>query len=131
MKANELRIGNFVWDDYSGEMIVFGVIDGGINPRVELRKTATLPAGSYDVANIQPIPLTEEWLVKFGFEDLSEGYWFKGLIQVGYTTTDEFIQYEYLTGVNSSHTEMLDLKYVHQLQNLYFALTGNELTPNA
>jgi len=72
--------------------------------------------------NIEPIPLTEEWLLKFGFE-IKQGrfgneYW--GKINL-YTSSDKKIVFcfdGYLKGI----------KYVHQLQNLYFALTGNELT---
>jgi hypothetical protein len=78
--------------------------------------------------NAEYIPLTAEWLKRFGFKSASEGYWDDGALEVGYTTTDENMQYEYLS--IKSLTEMVDLKYVHQLQNLYFALTGQELTLN-
>ena len=77
---------------------------------------------------LEPIPLTEEWLVKFGFENDK-----KGLIL-------EFknYSYSYLWFNNNSGQLRLvseggkflthdNLKYVHQLQNLYFALTGKEL----
>jgi hypothetical protein len=76
--------------------------------------------------NAEYIPLTAEWLERFGFKSTSEGYWADDNLEVGYTTTDENMQYEYLS--IKSMTEMVDLKYVHQIQNLYFALTGSELT---
>ena len=67
----------------------------------------------------KPIPLTEEWLLKFGFEynDLNgdSGLWKIPPFQI-YGKYNQFI-YDY----------RLDVNYVHQLQNLYFALTGEEL----
>ena len=81
----------------------------------------------------KPIPLTEEWLIKFGFEKgylnylvLKEEFYCycyeksKGLhIEVfAHDEEDEVIDSEYLTPT---------INYVHQLQNLYHALTGKEL----
>ena len=69
---------------------------------------------------VKPIPLTEEWLERFGFEysDLNgdSGLWKIPPFQI-YGKYNQFI-YEYA----------LDVNYVHQLQNLYFSLTGEELT---
>lgn len=63
---------------------------------------------------IKPIPITEEWLLKFGFTKPkdSEGYLLNGLV--------------FYDGFLSSNQKE-KLKYVHQLQNLYHALTGSEL----
>lgn len=70
----------------------------------------------------EPIPLTEEWLLRFGFS----------LMPVSEYTQDTFES----NGVklwNKSksvfvfeHTGTI-IESVHQLQNLYFALTGEEL----
>jgi len=81
---------------------------------------------------MSPIPLTEEWLVKFGFN------------QKTYFDTDGCEYYEFKNGsfkiYNSEYSEefhvdfnvsdgcSVHVKTVHQLQNLYFALTGEELT---
>jgi hypothetical protein len=115
MKATDLRIGNLVWDNYSGEMIV-SAIDGDY---VSLRKTLNLPEGSYKIDGIHSLKLTEEWLLKFGFEKKSPtGFYFDkerfsiNLPDIYYKNMDIGIK----------------LEYVHSLQNLYFALTGNELT---
>lgn len=61
---------------------------------------------------IEPIPITEEWLLKFEFVKTSYGY--ESLMP-----TIEFNFVQRLTGVH--------LVYVHQLQNLYHAITGKEL----
>lgn len=79
-----------------------------------------------------PIQLTEEWLLKFGFQLLTEK-------RVG-TKYSEYgngqIHYEKRFNL-AKHSEKdywyclrgsVKIQYVHQLQNLYFALTGEELT---
>ena len=78
----------------------------------------------------EPIPLTEEWLLKFGFEkgwnqyDKHDYYakdcWGKIRIDNGYL---EPAEYYFLDGIRDSYK----IKYIHQLQNLYHALTGEEL----
>lgn len=73
----------------------------------------------------QPIPLTEGWLIKFGFTEaeINEKWYYLGKIWICVIDGvicfgDEFKQ------VNLN----IQCKYIHQLQNLYFALTNEELT---
>jgi len=101
MKANELRIGNLVTDS-------IGIVEIGKNGKIDWG----------DIYN--PIPITEEWLIKLGFK--------KNI------TTDLYPTFSYdIVNVNDSIVYVLNygfvnhIKYVHQLQNLYFALTENEL----
>lgn len=133
LSAQELRIGNLVWDDYSGEMIVFGIITGGINPRAELRKNEMLPAGSYHIDTLKPIPLTPEWLERFGFVRTDEH-------ELGYFTDSKFdFYYDYhfkvftlVCGVaDVVDVSLNQIQFAHQLQNLFFSLTGKELTCKA
>jgi hypothetical protein len=76
----------------------------------------------YYLQFLNPIPLTEDWLLKFGFEKINHvhGYVFyshrKSKISVYLDMKIEWMGY--LTACKT---------YVHQLQNLYFALTGEEL----
>lgn len=115
MKANELRIGNFVSDR-------LGIVIIGTNGRIEF-------ADIY-----KPIPLTEEWLVKFGFVKTYYDF------EKGYIKFDKNISDYGCEGIKSNfwlvpngdddwYRIPLNLLYVHQLQNLYFALTGEELEP--
>lgn len=70
--------------------------------------------------NYQPIPLNEEWLLKFGFVKLdlpSKSYFLNGIIIDHYPWGYGIVFYN-----------KCKLNYVHQLQNLYFALTNEELT---
>lgn len=125
MRAEELRIGNIVWDNYSGEMVVFGIVTGGINPRCELRKNEKLPAGSYLVEDIQGIPLTEEWLKRLGFKRRNNA-WMSPDKSIDFSIWNEPDSNEY--SLNASECNPT-IYFVHQLQNLYYALTGTDLTP--
>lgn len=75
---------------------------------------------------LEHIPLTEEWMVKFGFELEKECLFnFKGFRV--WVTDDES------GDIGFYHINSETLRYfgsVHQLQNYYFALTGKELEIN-
>jgi len=119
MKAQELRIGNFIQDS-KGKVqkiypsLLISIIEGTINFG-------------------KPILLTCEWLEKFGFKKIHSMY---PVFDGSYSFEIEdvinlsqrkdgfqfFIEDEiYGCSVN------VKLQHVHQLQNLYFALTGEEL----
>lgn len=73
--------------------------------------------------DIEPIPLTETWLLEFGFK--TQGIriskdWF-------YLWYDDKKIVFALAEIQEETGAYLVMKYVHQLQNLYFALTGEEL----
>lgn len=65
----------------------------------------------------EPIPLTEEWLLKLGFNKEECFYILKGVC-----LEDEYDGRYRLDGQSDCF-----IKHVHQLQNLYFALTSVEL----
>jgi hypothetical protein len=74
--------------------------------------------GNWD--RIKPIPLTEEWLLKIGFENNeAEKKYCKKCITL-YMEDNLFWC--------DIFWDSLEIKSVHQLQNLYFALTNEELT---
>lgn len=125
MNANELRIGNFVYDT-----------KGQVN-------TIDLEAITYIVKEplnqVKPIPITEDWLKRFGFNK------FESTKYTSYNSINiegdegEIKQLEIWLSNGFASTFVLcdknqdgiifsqNIKYVHQLQNLYFALTGYEL----
>jgi hypothetical protein len=110
MKANELRIGNWLYSGIAGQNFI---------------------ASAHDIMNIffgddrgavQPIPLTEEWLLNFGFEPDKDNAHF--------LNKEPFTLKEHPEGFvvwHKGHALGIVIKHVHQLQNLYFALTGEEL----
>jgi len=118
--ANELRIGNLVkWREHilSIKSIDYESVYVELNEELRIlyeTKYLYLP-----ITEIEPVPLTEELLLKFGFEkDVTEYNicWFLNHVYIW------FVDGEYINELD------LPIKYVHQLQNLYFALKGEELT---
>lgn len=134
IKPQHLRIGNIVnilseSDNIiipNGEtMIISEITWGGV--------TEILPGREQNIrlsySLIDPIPLTEDWLKKFGFiKEQREG----GEVAFCLSENDcNVIVHDFGEGylfVWELSFMGRPLKYVHQLQNLYFALTGSELT---
>lgn len=83
---------------------------------------------------IQPVPLTEGLLVCCGFEDTNRGYRATG-VEVSYAITHpnggaRIIIYQSPKPPFDTWSlpyNRTEFKYLHQLQNLFFALTGEEL----
>lgn len=120
MKANELRIGNWITEPLSDDKNPFQI--WGIYHEKGNDKINNLP-----ITYFEPIPLTEEWLLKFGFElDYKSDY----SISYGHIKNCKF-SYKFNITENKSwleyHGGAIECKYAHQLQNIYFALTGEEL----
>lgn len=112
MKAEELRIGNLVAHEPT--------IDDWENIIV---KCGTIVKCEISPDSFEPILLTEEWLERFGFEEvIVEGYPIY-ISRNGFTV--EYYSDESIFLILNFEVKV---KYVHQLQNLYFALTGEELT---
>ena len=124
MKASELRIGNIIKNPIWNKEINSIVLDDFevLNRFPELFE------------NIKPVEITEEWLLKFGFitMDLEIDYVEWGREDTGYIFNLVSNGIREMTPVfyerTDSKMDRMEIKYVHQLQNLYFALTGEELT---
>jgi hypothetical protein len=126
MKLNELRIGNYIKLMLNDEE--FAIIQVTLND---------LDAVDNKKGVYEPLPLTEDWLLKHGFSVKNFDYsipiseckvvWLTLIPQdeecsaysVCVTQTDE--------DEEDQNAFLSDISYVHQLQNLYFALTGKEL----
>ena len=122
MKANELRIGNLV--DLGNRIAKVIEINHLICVVVDLEETQDTIE---DYERVKGIPLTEEWLLKFGFTDEDDYLELQiheslSIIYVGYLA---LIIDGVIIQVNNTNSDK-----VHQLQNLYFALTGEELILN-
>lgn len=145
MKASELRIGNIVclkgYPD--NQIIIDGIQSGkydsdqnGINLYLGGDSYGVTPYMSalYSFDQIESIPITEDWLIKFGFElyqrieEYDEVQYrrllFSEFIYVRIYTDGRAKTYACLPGLYTD----APCQFVHQLQNLYFALTGEELT---
>jgi hypothetical protein len=127
MKPNEVRLGNWVWRIYAP----YGHEQSREYNQIDLddMKLLCSQGGSFTIV---PIEITPELLEKAGFKKCNEfeiwnlrdkekrlyldlhhclGYWDWCIDDVG----------------NNEGSHSRFIKYVHQLQNLYFALMGTEL----
>jgi hypothetical protein len=119
MKTTDLRIGNLV-------------LSKGVPVQIEeiMWETVRYCFGEFPIDYVEPIPITEDWLWRLGFER-REGlfrlskYWveFRNFDRVGVKILFGCFQNNkiYITDT------LVYTEYVHQLQNIYFALTGKEL----
>lgn len=114
MDLRELRMGNFVNNDFIVSEILADCLT------VQNTNSNTITQLLYD--DIEPTPLTKEWLVKFGFGKSIARNWYSN-DQYAIEMCKNFIQFD--VGYT---TITLDCMFVHQLQNIYFTLTGEELT---
>ena len=137
MKANSLRIGNLVSQNgFYG--YVYSIESA--EPRNDIRFSDKDIITLFDngityvpIDEIEPIPLTEEWLLKFGYVkfELNQIY------NEWYLNFDGILKYKIYETENSlkntskfimpNSNKPIKIQYIHQLQNLYFALTGEEL----
>lgn len=129
MKATELRIGNLV--------LVKGKFIGEISELREVTISINGNSGVFTYEDIEPIPLTEEWLVKLGFEKRfdTEGcnLWdYESEMQKSWANRGQ--GFFCLANFIGDHGFWLDLqsrrtiRCVHELQNLFNSITGEELT---
>lgn len=84
----------------------------------------------------EPIELTEKWLLNFGFKKFSTGSFCKDLNKYGdfYLAIDikhkNGVWLNILNGNEESTVKLGHIKNVHELQNLFRSITGNELVGN-
>lgn len=124
IQASELRIGNWVRAGKMTEPLQVYSIDFNTRDR-HLINGATI---TYN--DLHPIPLTPEILIACGFETDEYTYWKSYSIEgqffyfsVGHFKGDIF---KYLPK-NSPSTLGIEIKSLHQLMNIHFALTNTEL----
>ena len=120
IQPNELRIGNyieyFIEDKFEGDEWVLNKVDEDDIVFCVLNKE------QFNLS-YRPIPLTPEVLENCGFEKVG-----------GYYSKSPIIFHEYYIEIEANDTSyrgsivpLYNCKYLHQLQNLYFALTVEEL----
>ena len=132
MKASELRIGNIVVFNNTTN-IIYGI-------KYSNAYYVRFAEMWLNMEDIEPILLTEELLLKFGFEEWDiKGEWvFEKVIFKDFDIEKKMIICSSGTcslEEQENHPDVdvqkfiirQDIKYVHQLQNLYFALTGKDL----
>jgi hypothetical protein len=122
LRIEELRIGNWIFEEGQDDNKPFQIFS--IYHEVKNNKVNGLP-----ICLMRPIPLTEDILLKCGFVkqdgDL-ELYLKPMLLSYDLKTNKMYL----MAGQFAECTDTVPCEYLHQLQNLYFALTGEELNIN-
>ncbi len=129
MNVREFRIGNYIVDYETEPNQIHWQIEQ-IRPSSLQSKNlgASFRNNSCWTLDPEPIELTEEWFVNFGLvcdKDKGVTFLYSYSFYIVYEAEDDYCVYEY---VNDNF--ITSVKYVHQLQNLYFSLTGEELILN-
>jgi hypothetical protein len=151
MTTKDLRIGNYVTDQFYGSfkkvITVESINQRGINlePADDGKPygmhSPTIDV-EYEFKHLDGIPLTEEWLIKFGFEKVDVSpfetiklrYWAKDALLLFFNEPPSQPENTYLVGYGShimgvySVNKSRWIDSVHTLQNVYFGFLGKDLT---
>ena len=131
MEAKELRIGNKIWRRCCYDEVL-EIRENGIIGLDSLR-------GLISYSEIEPIPITEELLLKTGFKKDRNGYFdyreYNDELSIRFSENYTFIEYanlhfnpEDVTETNyCSSLEFPNTLHLHTLQNIWHLLTGKEL----
>jgi len=132
MKSNELMVGNLI-DTGRGIAVIHSFVYDEVRVYLSLTVEKSRIFG-FLISEIKPVPLTRKLLISFGFVnhglDANIYLLFSDIIIKG---TDRHLvkcRIQYNNGhwiyvfnpENYSGYECIEIKYVHQLQNVYFVL---------
>lgn len=135
IKATDLRIGNLVkWGEHISPVYAIysdNLMAGKVTtqPYVILKP----PIGIQHLNKIEPIPITNELLLKAGLEKSGNGDCYFMIIQEPSRDNGLFVMfylYDHSFAIgqfNHFSHQFGEAKYIHQLQNLFHAFTGEEL----
>lgn len=133
MRASELRLGNLIYVKCIAKECGYDEFEA---QECNIYNIKGILEGNEDFL-YKPIRLTEEWLLKFGFnKDYKKGWIGVDIKSDSGGMTTDFVLAEplnmgqwqtYYAFVYNDY-RFTGLEFVHQLQNLYFALTQKELT---
>ena len=121
MQAKELKLGNYCYcqDEIN---VIYGITKEGF---VQYEKDNNVYYCGID--ELKPIELTEEILLKCGFDVNIDIYY---LPKMNGYFKKPFKEAEHFLYKSNSSDKLSSVKHLHQLQNLYYALTGEELEIN-
>ena len=124
MKAEELRIGNWFSEDFH--------VDESKQTYAQITAEDILDLYDDPLDDFyQPIPITEEWLLRFGFyyQSSDKNY----VVKSKQENNNSIKKIDGDWCYNNDYSDaacyfVTDIKYVHQLQNMYYVLNEEELT---
>lgn len=134
VSSHEIRLGNLVYPLKEGKRKTDWNIEIKNPFKVLEIKTFTCVVLQYKLIQAQqkecpeirygllnPIPLTDDWLINFGFEETEFETWVHKKLDLPKIEQEAEIYGMYLD------EQIWEIKYVHRLQNIVYLLTGKEL----
>lgn len=132
LKASDFKVNNYVIDDDGYVRIVKGI--DASNPMIMYKLTTRKCNVSCDLnwwksSGFKPIQLTEEWLIKLNYKEIQKGNSDKPLYVIDRFVLrwEEAYKFWYVTDLQSQGY-MTKLEFVHEWQNFYRIMQGEELT---
>ena len=137
LKPVELRINNYLWYEATIH-VVCGIKEESVlswwvnkgKANIEYNESLDLDPYIDNISQYKPIQLDEQWLIRFGFR---KEKWFDNSddLIIGLPVKAVYLFWEDNRVVMTDrhgYKLMVSIYYVHQLQNIYFSLTGEELS---
>ncbi|MDO6389030.1 hypothetical protein Q4E40_02740 [Pontibacter sp. BT731] len=135
LKDTELRLGNILQmeDDPEERVRVADIYKGVVNVK-PLHPNSF--EHEYPLDYLQGVPITEEELTRMGFKKDNRTLWlvvnggdyYIELDKVRGEWYPDYCQCPEFSSVPEQRINLSAIQYMHQLQNLYYVLTGEELT---
>lgn len=116
INSNELRLGITLYDNLRKKEVTIS--------KKHLREFL-IDEASF-VKRYLPVGITEEKLVKCGFEKLCDWFFIKNILKLEIFNDRNYTQVRLIKSINDS-TELTTIQYLHQLQSLFIDLTKTEL----
>ena len=111
MKPNQLRVGNWV----------IGIEE---NDYYQVTSATITMLERGEGSHIRPVPINQTWLRQLRFENCINGWWSKDEM-LNFKLNDDSNEI-YLRG-SDTNLANYPIDYVHELQNLYYAIFGKEI----
>jgi hypothetical protein len=129
--AKDLRLGNLIYVKCIAKEVMYDDFDV---QECNIHNIKGILEGNEDFL-YKPIRVTEEWLVKFGFEkrenfaEYTDIWQFKGFMVSLGDYINIHVDWADEEGYGYHSLACYEELFVHTLQNIHFALTLNELKP--
>lgn len=128
IQLQEIRIGNLVFDKKRNRIVTVWGIESN-HDKIVVNFANGSGVYSIDLKHIEPIPITEEILLKFGFY-FEDGFYCLRINNTAFITIillGSYVNYELSNFRQKIVFSRGEFSGVHQLQNLYFDLKGEHL----
>ena len=122
MNANELMLGNYLQNKNIESAVQVGNINSDGTIKLDFGICKNVFSNTMTLFSFEGVPLTEKWLVEFGFDKNLDGFY-----RINKSSMIEICFHNSGILVTNQSVCLSNIKFVHQLQNLHFSLTGNHL----